>query len=425
MRWLLIIFSLSGICFAVQGDLTGDDCVDYNDLYILCNNWLESDANIADPNADINSDDIVDFIDFSYLALNWNNCGTVVPTNDPPETEDLAISAYTYIVKSITLTATDDGLPDSNISFIITSMPSGGHLRDGNNKIILNSDLPYTLVRNGDKICYETISAGVFDVNYKAYDGDLYSDTNTITITVAANPKDCLSLDSSGYITIPDNSLLDLSASRGIGLCFNTRKPYCQLLRKHETGKAGYDMGLVGGKITVNIYSSSSLVGTIQSDLRYDNGQWVNAVFAYNGTNNIIELYIGYGTVINGWYDSLFFYYNDDNSGVSIPSGDYTNDCNMVIGDGYKWEIDGIRSYRLTMTDPFRTLAAVQKRENTGNTESFVPAPAVRFNCNFGGNNTATQIYDDISATHLVGTFSSGLHIRYYPFFMCPCNMME
>jgi hypothetical protein len=62
---------------------------------------------------------------------------------------------------------------------------------------------------------------------------------------------------------------------------------------------------------------------------------------------------------------------------------------------------------------------ACQIRSVAGNAEAFAPAAAVaRFKCNYDGtNNTITQIYDDVSATHLIGTFNSSSNVRYYPFF--------
>jgi hypothetical protein len=58
-----------------------------------------------------------------------------------------------------------------------------------------------------------------------------------------------------------------------------------------------------------------------------------------------------------------------------------------------------------------------QSRATAGNNEMFTPVPAVRFHCNYNGTtNTSTQIYDDISAGHLIGTFSDANDVRYVPF---------
>jgi hypothetical protein len=57
-----------GVCIpgSVAGDLNDDCTVNYNDLKIMCNEWLT-----AGVHADIRADGTVNFIDFSILANNW------------------------------------------------------------------------------------------------------------------------------------------------------------------------------------------------------------------------------------------------------------------------------------------------------------------------------------------------------------------
>jgi hypothetical protein len=51
------------------GDLSGDDClVDYLDIQILANGWLDVGADLS---ADLNEDGDVDFADYSGLADGW------------------------------------------------------------------------------------------------------------------------------------------------------------------------------------------------------------------------------------------------------------------------------------------------------------------------------------------------------------------
>jgi hypothetical protein len=332
---------------------------------------------------------------------------------------DVNVAAYTYIVKPIVL---------SNLigsyQTIITALPAdvNAYVQDpisGGQSKITAANLPYKLSSYGRTVWFATSTVGTTHFHYKEYEDSL---EKTAQIVVAANPKDCISFDGTGYLTVPDNALLDLSASRGIGIHFMTRAPSCGFLKKHESGKAGYEIGLVNGRICANIYSASGLVGTIKSVYRYDNGVWANAVLGYNGTNNRIELYIYTEPVESGTWLGGGENLMDADYGVSIPAGDYTNDCNLVIGKSnsgvYKYQIDAIRSYALTMTDPFRAMSAIQVRSASGDTESWVPVPVVRFKCNYDGtNNTTTQIYDDVSTTHLIGTFNSSSNVRYYPFF--------
>ncbi len=54
----------------LEGDLDGDRLVDYNDINILANYWLENPAGSV-PYAGVNDDDIVDFADYALLANNW------------------------------------------------------------------------------------------------------------------------------------------------------------------------------------------------------------------------------------------------------------------------------------------------------------------------------------------------------------------
>jgi hypothetical protein len=69
--------SLSSITNAERptGDLDGDGQVDYNDLFILTNYWLQDPAG-SEPYAGTNGDNIVDFTDFSLLADNWMGQGS-------------------------------------------------------------------------------------------------------------------------------------------------------------------------------------------------------------------------------------------------------------------------------------------------------------------------------------------------------------
>ena len=48
------------------GDLSGDAAVDYDDLFLLTQNWLSSELS-----ADIDTSGTVDMKDFSMLAGNW------------------------------------------------------------------------------------------------------------------------------------------------------------------------------------------------------------------------------------------------------------------------------------------------------------------------------------------------------------------
>ena len=54
----------------LEGDLDGSGRVDYNDLSILIDHWLEDPAG-SEPYAGVNYDNIVDFADYALLTNNW------------------------------------------------------------------------------------------------------------------------------------------------------------------------------------------------------------------------------------------------------------------------------------------------------------------------------------------------------------------
>jgi hypothetical protein len=53
---------------SIPGDFQPDCDVDFNDLMIMANQWLQSPGT---PSADINQDGIVNFSDFAELASHW------------------------------------------------------------------------------------------------------------------------------------------------------------------------------------------------------------------------------------------------------------------------------------------------------------------------------------------------------------------
>lgn len=426
---------LCASAFGLVADINNDNIVDQFDLQIFCEQWLDAPGTHT-PSADFDNSNFVDFKDFAILAGEWQGHLTTPEPNEPPHenlppsANDISVSASAYIPQTITLSAADDGypIPPGKLRYVITQLPADANAKVGGTKSgeqspIRQSDLPYKLSTWGDDVIFATSTVGLTSFKYKVFDGNLYSDEKTVSITVAANPKDCLSFDGSGYVTIPDNSRLDLEPNRAVGVCFETPDLYRPILQKWSQGKNGYKMSLVGGRVVVDIFSETAgKVATISSWYKY-NRKWANVVFAYNAIENCVELFINSGeSVLSGtnyWYydqENYWAYVGDSNECPTVPAGDYTNDCNLVIGENYRGELDGIRTYTLNMLDVFRTLATAQARQSAGNTESYVPTPIVRFTCNYDGtNNTATQIYDD-KASHLIGTISDTNHVKYLPF---------
>ncbi len=345
------------------------------------------------------------------MDTNYTVQANFVMTTDPntsPVVIDCNYIGYTFITKEITLTATAGTQPILDYYIISGANDVNAYLEDpasGVGKII---KFPHRIRNHGTKVWLAANAVKNYSFKWRATDGLHNSHDANCAVNVLANPKDCLSFDGQGWITIPDNSSLDLEPNRAIGFCLKTRTPFMGILKKHETGKAGYEINLVSGKIVADVYSASGLVAEIKSNLRYDNGKWCNVVFVLNDANDSLGLYTGFDDLFSGttWYSNGELLWNGDGA-ILIIQGLYSNDCNIVVGKSnygfYKGEIDAIRSYNLVMSDNFRSLACVQSRETAGDTETYVPVPIVRFKCN---EHTGTTITDDKHSPNLVGTFS-------------------
>ncbi len=68
---LLLFCNLS---FAIEGDITGDSTVDFNDLALIAQNWTQSFAPEDTNSADITGDGSVNFDDYAIVAKNWMAC---------------------------------------------------------------------------------------------------------------------------------------------------------------------------------------------------------------------------------------------------------------------------------------------------------------------------------------------------------------
>ncbi len=75
---LALALSLSMPVYAIQGDLDGDDSVDFNDLAEFASQWLGDGSG----SANLDGDSDVDFADFALLAENWLESGLTVVINE-------------------------------------------------------------------------------------------------------------------------------------------------------------------------------------------------------------------------------------------------------------------------------------------------------------------------------------------------------
>ncbi len=72
---IIFVVSLAGLSGAQQcpeGDLNEDCAVDFWDLRILVENWLDPDCLSPDCEADLDGIPGVDMADFALLAANWS-----------------------------------------------------------------------------------------------------------------------------------------------------------------------------------------------------------------------------------------------------------------------------------------------------------------------------------------------------------------
>ena len=127
----------------------------------------------------------------AHNALSINNAALTVAnfraeTVGPSSNGAPVAVSETLFIPIGTLMATDDGLPCpvTDLTYIITSLPSKGTLYDVGNGAIISS-IPYSLVGNGNQVEY-TPNVSIFDgsdsFNFKANDGGLDSNIATMSI---------------------------------------------------------------------------------------------------------------------------------------------------------------------------------------------------------------------------------------------------
>lgn len=407
MRPLFIIFAiLSSFTFAIIGDFDSSGCVDITDLQIFATSWL------TDSSGDLDSDNDTDLADFAVFANHWleGDCPIPPEGGTPPTASNSSPSAVTNIWQSITLSATDDGHPviPGKMRYIITSLPTVGQIYDPKSGAGKIASVPYTLSSWGNMLSYWTETVGADSLQFKADDCGAspngQSNTATVTITASANPKDCLTFDGQGYVTIPDGLYLDAVSGWAIDFWIKTRQPYSTLIKKHGAS-TGYEIKLVGGKPVVEFYDSSStrLILLAYSN-RIDDGRWH-------------ELSCNTITAPSNWYAQITV----DNDTVDVvTSGSmpgFDNSDPLVIGPAYKGQLDKFRFF--SGYDPIiNNLAFIQGfsgRTESGNEVimgSFGIASSVLFMCD---ETLGTTITD--SKTGKVGTFNSSVHVTWLPYF--------
>lgn len=410
----VLIFLSAPIMAAIPADFDGDDIVSLPDLILFCADWLNESPHIDTPEVDLNADDVVNMDDFAIFARYW-----LMSEVKDITALDSESNIITHILHKINL-AISTYNPDPK-EYVITKLPARGHLRDplcfACSPI---ASVPYTLRYGGHTVCYETVSGPDTYFEWKAITTDTQSNTATADLKISGHPKDHLSMGKEGIITIADDDLFDLTGNRGIALFIKTHIADAPILKKTEAGKGGYDLSLYRGSPRLRIFRDGSLEKVISLESRVNDGTWWAVGFAYDPTESAVDLHAEKENKSET---------HDWSGWIEITDDDYTNDADLIIGDGYVWDIDNIRSYDFT-TYTVNTYVwenfVDQTREEAGDEYAplgitIYPKAAVRFHCDFDGvNNNPAQIYDDF-ANHFTGAINSKRYVRYYPYFIDPC----
>jgi hypothetical protein len=108
---------------------------------------------------------------------------TIAPVNDAPTADDQSVNAVEQTEKIITISGTD--IEDDSLLYLVSSLPSNGTLSEGET-VITSDDLPKTLSGTDLKYISTSDTAISDSFSFKVNDGELDSDSATVTITIAA-----------------------------------------------------------------------------------------------------------------------------------------------------------------------------------------------------------------------------------------------
>lgn len=78
---LLLLIVLPAVGVYPIGDLNEDSEVDFDDLRILADSWLNEICSVPGCEADLDGADGVNLVDLSILANNWGEKGTTLVIN--------------------------------------------------------------------------------------------------------------------------------------------------------------------------------------------------------------------------------------------------------------------------------------------------------------------------------------------------------
>ena len=173
---ILVLIYFSVTAFAIEGDISGDDAVDWDDISTLSINWLYGDCAAINSwcnGADIDESSNVGFLDFAVIANNWLKVENLAPAvNAGP---DQQITPPTNAV--LNGTVTDDGLPNPPAAVTTLWTKASG---PGN---VIFADA------NAVDTTASFSAAGVYVLRLTANDSDLVSyDEVTVTVNQPIRP---------------------------------------------------------------------------------------------------------------------------------------------------------------------------------------------------------------------------------------------
>ncbi len=136
----------------------------------------------------------------------------------PPTAQNVSASTAVSTMVQVTLSGTDDGLPDppAALSYVITVLPGNGSLSDPNGGAI--AGVPYTLVNNGKKVNYlpnagyrpsDTFKFKVNDGGTPPEGGDSNEATATVSIGGSAWDPVAYNVNQSVPASVPSNLTLN------------------------------------------------------------------------------------------------------------------------------------------------------------------------------------------------------------------------
>jgi hypothetical protein len=372
------------------------------------------------------SDSVALPVSFSWSASTAaNDCGS---SGSDMATASIAVYAQpvanngtsnpvTHIWQAITLSGADEGNPSppGKLKYIITALPTVGQIYDPKSGAGKISKVPYTLSSWGNTAVYWTDTLGADAMQFKVDDSGVapmggQSAAATVTINATANPKDCLSFDGRGYVSIPDGTYLDAGNGWAIDFWIKTRQPYSTVIKKRGSAQ-GYEIKLVGGMPHVEFYDASGVMAAsfeCEYAGRLDIDQWREVEFwcgNVTGGWQILGAIAGEEYVIAEKYSEVL-------SG-SLPA--MANTEPVILGTAYKGQFDKLRFF--AAIDPQIVAGSVQDisgRTESGN-ETFFGIGAVSSVLFMCDNASGTIITD--SKTGKVGTFSSADHVSWLPYF--------